>query len=35
MEIEKIDFWDSLQLLAKEANLDITTYQNDPVANAQ
>ncbi len=35
MEIEKIDFRDSMQLLAKEVNLDITTYQNDPVANAQ
>lgn len=35
MEIEKIDFWDSLQLLAKEANIDISTYQHDPVASAQ
>ncbi len=31
MEIEKIDYRDSIKLLAKDANIDITKYQKDPV----
>ncbi len=30
MEIEKIDFRDSVKILAKSANIDITKYQKDP-----
>lgn len=29
MEIEKLDYWDSVKLLAKEANIEIEKYQND------
>ena len=29
-EIERIDFWDAAKELAKQANLDITSYQADP-----
>ncbi len=34
MEIERIDFWDSLQMLAKDASIDISSYQKDPERNA-
>ncbi len=30
MEIERIDFWDSMKILAKDAGLDINDYQKDP-----
>jgi DNA primase len=29
MEIEKIDFWDAVKILAKDANIDITKYQDN------
>lgn len=29
MEIEKLDYWDSVKLLAKDANLDLDKYKND------
>lgn len=28
-EIERIDFWDAVKILAKDANLDISTYEYD------
>ena len=28
-EIERIDFWDAVKILAKDANLDIATYEQD------
>ncbi len=34
MEIERVDFWDSLQMLAKDANVDISSYQKDPEKQA-
>ncbi len=34
MEIERLDFWDSLQILAKDANIDISSYQKDPEKQA-
>jgi DNA primase len=30
MEIEKIDFWDTMKILSENAGIDITKYQNDP-----
>jgi DNA primase len=30
MEIEKIDFRDSMKILSEQANIDITAYQHDP-----
>ena len=29
MEVEKLDYWDSVKLLAKDANIDIEKYKND------
>ena len=34
MEIERIDFWDSLQMLAKNANIDVSSYSKDPEKQA-
>lgn len=34
MEVERIDFWESLQMLAKDANIDISSYQKDPEKTA-
>lgn len=30
MEIEKIDFWDAIKILAKEANVDLREYELNP-----
>jgi len=30
MEIEKIDFRDTMKLLAKDANIDIAKYEKNP-----
>lgn len=35
MEIERLDFWDSIQYLAKEVNVDIAEYQRDPEKSKQ
>ncbi len=35
MEIERLDFWDSIQYLAKEVNVDIAQYQKDPEKSKQ
>ena len=29
-EIERIDFWDAAKELAKQANIDLSSYQTDP-----
>jgi len=34
MEIERIDFRDSLQALATSANIDVSSYQKDPEKQA-
>ena len=35
MEAERIEFWDSIQELAKDTNIDITQYQKDPEKSSQ
>lgn len=35
MEIERIDYWDAAQMLAKEANIDLQQYQTKRSANPE
>jgi DNA primase len=30
MEIEKVDFWDAIKILAKDANIDLREYELNP-----
>ncbi len=34
MEVERIDFWDSLKSLAESASIDVSSYQKDPEKQA-
>jgi len=30
MEIERVDFWDAVKILAEQANIDLSKYHKDP-----